>query len=73
MAESIKNNITATTPCGDPMPKRDPEDWKKGAIIPMGIAVGSEFYIQLNNSDPSRDAHQVRQQQIEQKENSLKK
>ncbi len=66
VAKSIKDNITATTPSGDPLGKRDPNNWGKGALIPMGIAIGTEIGVQLTNPDPSKDANEVRKEQTKQ-------
>ena len=68
VANSIENNITATTPSGDPTPKRDPNQWDTGGIIVLGTAFGTEIGIQATNSDPSKDAHEVRQEHVQQEQ-----
>lgn len=73
VAKSIENNITSTTPSGDPMGKRDPEDWKPGTVVTMGVAFGAELGVQLANPDPSKDAHEARQKQVEQKKENTNK
>lgn len=59
MAKSIENNITATTPSGDPTPKRDPKDGGKKAKVGLAVitTVGSiRAGLELTNPDPSKDA-----------------
>ena len=75
VAKSIENNITATTPSGDPMPKRDPDDGGKKTKIGLGVgAIGlaTEFGLELTNPDPSKNAveahtEKIRQQPVEKK------
>lgn len=64
VAKSIENNITATTPSGDPLGKKDPKDWNKWAVPLIGVGAGTEIGVQLLNSDPSRDANEVRMEQL---------
>ena len=76
VAESIENNITATTPSGDPMPKGDPNDGKKKTKIGLGVAaigLATEFGLELTSPDPSKNAieahtEKMRQQPVEKKQ-----
>ena len=70
IAMSIENNITATTPSGDPLPKKDPKDWKsKWAIPVIGIGTGTTIGVQLTNPDPSKDANEARLEQLKPNQN----
>lgn len=70
MAESIKDNITATTPSGDPMPKRDPEDGGKktkiGAIV-LTFGAGACSVLELTNPEPGKDAVEAHTKKVQQK------
>jgi hypothetical protein len=39
----------------------------------MGVAFGAELGVQLANPDPSKDAHEARQKQVEQKKENTNK
>lgn len=69
MAKSIENNVTATTPSGDPLGKRDPKDWGKWAIPVIGIGAGTEIGVQLTNPDPSKDANDTKREQFKPNQN----
>ena len=69
VAKSIENNITATTPAGDPLGKRDPKDWRKWAIPVIGIGAGTEIGVQLANPDPSKDANDAKREQLKPNQN----
>ena len=69
VAKSIENNVTATTPSGDPLGKRDPKNWRKWAIPVIGTGAGTEIGVQLMNPDPSKDANDARREQLKPNQN----
>ena len=78
MTKSIENNITATTPSGDPTPKRDPKDGGKKAKVGLGIVgigAGVRGVLEITNPNPSKDAVEAHtekaKQQAVKKEQSL--
>ena len=59
IANSIDTNISGTMPNGDPAPKRDPNDGRKGTKTAFGVitvAAGVSSVLELTNPDPSKDA-----------------
>ena len=69
VAKSIENNITATTPSGDPMPKRDPDDGGKKTkigFIATGAGLGVRVGLELTNPNPSKDAIEGHTEHMEQ-------
>ena len=59
IANSIDANISGTMPNGDPAPKRDPNDGRKGTKTAFGVitvAAGVSSVLELTNPDPSKDA-----------------
>lgn len=69
VAESIKNNITATTPSGDPMPKRGPEDGSRKTKIAISVAtIGASVRagLELTNPNPSKDAVEAHTEKVQQ-------
>ena len=59
IANSIDTNISGTMPNGDPVPKRDPNDGRKGTKRAFGVitvAAGVSSVLELTNPDPSKDA-----------------
>ncbi|WP_160119375.1 RHS repeat domain-containing protein [Bacteroides faecalis] len=70
IAKSIENNITATTPSGDPLPKKDPKYWGKVRTWGLGVTFGTEIGVQLTNPDPSKDAHEAKLEQLKSIQNS---
>ena len=66
---SIENNITATTPSGDPLPKKDPKKWGIGRTLVLGGGFGATIGVQLTNPDPSKDANEAKLEQLKSNQN----
>ena len=67
VANSIENNITATTPSGDPTPKRDPKGKKtKTALGVTVVGAGARAILEVTNPDPSKDAVEAHEGQVKQ-------
>ena len=69
IAMSIENNITATTPSGDPLPKKDPKKWGIGRTLVLGVGFGTTIGVQLTNPDPSKDANEAKMEQLKPNQN----
>ena len=69
VAKSIDTNITGNMPNGDPAPKRDPNDGRKGtktAIVITGVAAGISSGLEITNPEPGNDAVEAHTEKIRQ-------
>ena len=67
IAKSIDTNISGTMPNGDPVPKRDPNDGRKGTktiIDIMTVIAGARCVLELTNPDPSKDAVEAHEEKV---------